>query len=433
MAGLGGGLAGGVVNSPRAAALMAVCLLQESEQPPQQAQQQQQQQQQQGLRQFRPAGAAASGVSERRPGAAAMCIALWLWGHEATPNLQLLLLFNRDETLERPTAPTHFWEDQPGVLAGRDLVAGGTWLAVGSRGRAAWLTNFRQMRDAGPPGEAPSRGALPLHFVTAEEPQRFLESIDTQAYPGFNLTGADLQSGRLLYLCNRHGDEQGGGISTEGSSSGDGGGDGSCSSSRSSGGVRPRELPPGLHGVTNGHMDSHWPKVEEGCRRIQQLLESGAFSAAPGAADGHASAAHGSGGGAEAARTSGGGGGGGGKGSTVVPWSQLFELLCDEHLLEQRPEALPQTGYGDAFEAHVSGIFVRPIETQWGAFGTRSQIVLAVWKDGRAELRERYRDSSQGGAWRQAQHSLQLAAVGCGDSCGAAAPPPQYTNERCTA
>ena len=100
-------------------------------------------------------------------------------------------------------------------------------------------------------------------------------------------------------------------------------------------------------------------QVEEGCRRIQQLLESGAFSAAPGAADGHASAAHGSGGGAEAARTSGGGGGGGGKGSTVVPWSQLFELLCDEHLLEQRPEALPQTGYGDAFEAHVSGIFVR--------------------------------------------------------------------------
>jgi hypothetical protein len=43
----------------------------------------------------------------------------------------------------RPTQPSHFWPDQDHILAGRDLVGGGTWLAVGNNGRIAFLTNLR--------------------------------------------------------------------------------------------------------------------------------------------------------------------------------------------------------------------------------------------------------------------------------------------------
>jgi hypothetical protein len=45
----------------------------------------------------------------------------------------------------RPTAAAHFWEDRPTILGGRDLAAGGTWLAVSTAPpRAALLTNFRE-------------------------------------------------------------------------------------------------------------------------------------------------------------------------------------------------------------------------------------------------------------------------------------------------
>jgi uncharacterized protein with NRDE domain len=50
---------------------------------------------------------------------------------------------------------------------------------------------------------------------------------------------------------------------------------------------------------------------------------------------------------------------------------------------------------------------MQPISTSAGLFGTRSQAVLVVWREGRAELRERYRDSSSG-QWREVQHSFHL-------------------------
>lgn len=77
--------------------------------------------------------------------------------------------------------------------------------------------------------------------------------------------------------------------------------------------------------------------------------------------------------------------------------------------LEDDPERLPATGYGPAFEAAVSSIFVQPVETRWGQFGTRSQTVLAVWADGRGELRERY--LQQDGSWQQLRHAFRLPPV----------------------
>ncbi|CBN76742.1 conserved unknown protein [Ectocarpus siliculosus] len=55
---------------------------------------------------------------------------------------KLIVASNRDEDLGRPTAPIHFWKDAgSNLLAGRDLVAGGTWLGVSRSGKFATLTN----------------------------------------------------------------------------------------------------------------------------------------------------------------------------------------------------------------------------------------------------------------------------------------------------
>ncbi|EFN59333.1 hypothetical protein CHLNCDRAFT_137746 [Chlorella variabilis] len=360
-----------------------------------------------------------------------MCIAYFAWQHPQTPDLLLCALFNRDEQLDRPTAPSHFWENDQRILGGRDLVAGGTWMCVGTQsGRAAFLTNFRELRDPpcaagagaagkGEPNHAlgtmdsfrlgtPSRGELPVGFVRGgAEPKRYLHSLHGgEAYAGFNLVVADLVQQRMAYLCNR-------------------------------GSGRPEPLPPGLHAITNGLRDAHWPKMDEGWRQLQRLLDQGAFGAASSSSSSGRN--QDSSGGGDAAGTTGGGacsngsdqqsgdrggarggkdsssGGGGGGGRTSIPWEQLFALLSDDRLLERDPAKLPQTGLGDEFEAAASGIF--PIETGQGLFGTRSQAVLAVWRDGRGELRERYRDD-KGGDWREVQHSFELPLGGSQGDAG---------------
>ena len=70
-----------------------------------------------------------------------MCLVLVAWQQDDA--LPLIVAGNRDEFHARLTEPLHWWSDKPQILAGRDLEAGGTWLAVGRNGRFATVTNFR--------------------------------------------------------------------------------------------------------------------------------------------------------------------------------------------------------------------------------------------------------------------------------------------------
>src|SRR3954471_16008645 len=90
-----------------------------------------------------------------------MC--LILFAYKVVPNCPLIVAANRDEWFTRPATAARFWDDQPAILAGRDLEAGGTWLGVSRRGRFAALTNFRNANDRRP--DAPSRGALVSSFL----------------------------------------------------------------------------------------------------------------------------------------------------------------------------------------------------------------------------------------------------------------------------
>lgn len=115
-----------------------------------------------------------------------MCLVAVAW--RAHPRYPLIILGNRDEMHQRPSAAAAWWTDHPQVLGGRDLVAGGSWLAVSRSGRFAVVTNNPRRRPG--PGRDLSRGQLVAGFVTGQQPSgRFLDAVQVEEarYAGFRL------------------------------------------------------------------------------------------------------------------------------------------------------------------------------------------------------------------------------------------------------
>ncbi|MGH9017731.1 MAG: NRDE family protein [Acidimicrobiales bacterium] len=93
-----------------------------------------------------------------------MCLLVVAFGLD--PRVPLVVGANRDERLDRPaTAMTVLRGTRPRILGGRDLEAGGTWLAVNEHGVVAGLTN-RPLPD-GRDRAKRTRGELPLRLATA--------------------------------------------------------------------------------------------------------------------------------------------------------------------------------------------------------------------------------------------------------------------------
>src|SRR5205823_14231681 len=61
----------------------------------------------------------------------------------ASTKFPLVIAANRDEFYARPTRPAHAWEDDAQIVGGRDLRAGGSWLALRRGGRFGAFTNVR--------------------------------------------------------------------------------------------------------------------------------------------------------------------------------------------------------------------------------------------------------------------------------------------------
>ena len=55
----------------------------------------------------------------------------------------LIIAANRDEFFKRGTAESHIWDSEQGIIAGKDLQAGGTWMGINKQGYIASLTNIR--------------------------------------------------------------------------------------------------------------------------------------------------------------------------------------------------------------------------------------------------------------------------------------------------
>lgn len=156
------------------------------------------------------------------------------------PNYRLIVAANRDEFYERPTAPAHFWEDKPYLLAGRDLSQRGTWLGITKNGRFAALTNYRDPSEQ--KKDFRSRGGIVTDFLdsnmTAAE---FLNSLQQKRteYAGFNVIVGTADE--LFYYSN---------VENE-----------------------VKKIVPGTHGLCNHFLDTPWPKVVKGKMSLQKLVE----------------------------------------------------------------------------------------------------------------------------------------------------------------
>ena len=97
-----------------------------------------------------------------------MCTILLTWGSVA--GVPVMLAANRDELIARPSAPPGILSSSPLIVGGRDLVAGGTWLAVRADGTICAVTN-RHPAEGPPVTPDPtrrSRGEIPVGLLTGD-------------------------------------------------------------------------------------------------------------------------------------------------------------------------------------------------------------------------------------------------------------------------
>ena len=176
-----------------------------------------------------------------------MCLAVV--GLAAHPRYALVVAANRDEYHARAAAPAAWGDAAPfaGILAGRDLAAGGTWLGVRRDGRWALVTNVREggVRDTA----LASRGDLVPRVLGAGAPAAALAGVAATGarYNGFNLLAGDTHAAGWI-------------------------------SNRSPG---QRTLRQGVHGLSNAFLDTPWPKVVRTLARLQSWNEDGGDDVAP--------------------------------------------------------------------------------------------------------------------------------------------------------
>lgn len=151
--------------------------------------------------------------------------------YQVVEGFPVVLLSNRDEFYQRASLPMHFWPNSPGLLAGQDLKAKGTWLGLNTLGEWAVVTNYRV-----PSVERPytySRGELPLWALDASLPlgqRRERIRAHAQSFAGFNLLFGTNDG--CYYFSNLEG--------------------------------TLKTLSPGIYGLSNHLLDTAWPKVAEG-------------------------------------------------------------------------------------------------------------------------------------------------------------------------
>lgn len=225
------------------------------------------------------------------------------------PFYKLIVVANRDEFYERPTATADFWKEYPNILGGRDLVHMGTWLGVNRDGRFAALTNYRDPNEAR--GRF-SRGDILRDFLSnGDAPIDFIENLSNnkENFDGYNVIAGD---GNQLFHYNNVLDEM-------------------------------NEITPGTHSLSNHTLNTPWPKVAKGKKRLAEYVQS-----CP----------------------------------SEVAINSLFDIISDQTMAEDGE--LPDTGVGLEMERLLSPLFIKSPN-----YGTRSSTVLLIDKDNHVTFVER--------------------------------------------
>jgi hypothetical protein len=112
----------------------------------------------------------------------------------------VLIGANRDEMIDREwQAPGRHWPDRPEVVAGLDMLAGGSWLGLNDWGVAAAVLN--RTGSLGPAPGRRSRGELVLEALDhadAVAAADALSHLDPDSYRSFNLIIVDERDGFWL-------------------------------------------------------------------------------------------------------------------------------------------------------------------------------------------------------------------------------------------
>ncbi len=225
-----------------------------------------------------------------------MC--LIVFAHQLSTDYPLVMAANRDEFRQRPTQ-NMFWWPNIDILAGKDLAAGGTWLALHKDGRWAAVTNFRRGFKSPSPALY-SRGHLALDFLSQTGAGlAFAQALETTQLAGFNLL---LWDNKELVFCSN-------GAPT-----------------------KPAVLEPGLYALSNGTLDSHWPKMQH----VKDQLE---------------------------------------RSHTQPPQHAQLQTMM-QHNTPASDHLLPQTGISLAWERRLSACFIDAPEYD---YGTRT--CISLWRD----------------------------------------------------
>lgn len=162
-------------------------------------------------------------------------------GLDVHPKYKLILSANRDEFYNRPTAEANYWKDHTDILGGRDLQAGGTWMAISRRGKFGAVTNYRDLSNI--KADARSRGDIATNFITgqssAHEYLKSLLPLDQQ-YNGYNvLVGS---ADELYHYSNyQH---------------------------------KINLIKPGIHALSNALLNSTWPKSEKAKSKLEEVIKT---------------------------------------------------------------------------------------------------------------------------------------------------------------
>jgi uncharacterized protein with NRDE domain len=239
-----------------------------------------------------------------------MC--LIIVAYKVHPEYPLLIAANRDESYQRPTRQAEFWDNEPSILAGQDLEKGGSWLGMNKFGSVAAVTNYRS-------GEKlklsnTSRGLLVSDYLKYKKSSlNFLDLCLTKLadFEAFNLLLGDVNA--LYFLNSRE--------------------------------KTYMQLEAGIYGVSNGDLDSNWPKVERAKQKMQTLLDTEQFNS----------------------------------------HEEILLTLADKYLPDD--ESLPDTGMGIEWERALAPIFIREND-----YGTRSSSVVRINNENRVYFTERSYD-----------------------------------------
>ena len=220
----------------------------------------------------------------------------------------LVILANRDEFYNRPTQSANYWNENPRILGGKDLEGGGTWMGITKNGYMAMLTNYRDIANI--KNNAPTRGKLVSDYLTGEfKTKEYLLALSQTAsqFNGYNLIAGTFDD--PWYYSNYQ--------------------------------QKIVRLGTGLYGLSNGLLNSNWPKVEAGKLMLAPLLLK-----------------------------------------STLNKEELFKTMTNEVMAEN--EKLPSTGLTLEKERMLSPMFIKT-----DGYGTRCTTLITVDKKGEVEFIER--------------------------------------------